>query len=102
MRTHNALFRTFTPSNKLPIKHKVHRWMSQFELKKLREKKTNPFMKYLIYFWGPLPWMIFGALILTGAFMLWLYFFILLFLFVVNGLITFWLVLRKRRRSNLQ
>ena len=24
----------------------------------LEEKKTNPFLKFLTYFWGPIPWMI--------------------------------------------
>jgi H+-transporting ATPase len=93
MRSHNALSGTFNPSNE------ERKWRSQFKLKRLREKKNNPFMKFLIYFWGPLPWMVLGALILTGVFRFWHDFFLLLFLFVVNGLITFWLVLKKGRRS---
>jgi magnesium-transporting ATPase (P-type) len=31
----------------------------------LEEKKINPFLKFLSYFWGPIPWMIEAAVILT-------------------------------------
>ena len=31
------------------------------------EKKDNPFLKFLSYFWGPIPWMIEGAVILSGV-----------------------------------
>ena len=29
--------------------------------------KTDPFLKFLSYFWGPIPWMIEGAVIITAA-----------------------------------
>jgi hypothetical protein len=33
----------------------------------IEEKKTNPFLKFLTYFWGPIPWMIEAAVILSGV-----------------------------------
>jgi len=33
----------------------------------LPEKKTNPLLKFLSYFWGPIPWMIEIAVILSGV-----------------------------------
>ena len=32
----------------------------------IEEKKTNPFLKFLTYFWGSFPWMIEGSVILSA------------------------------------
>ena len=32
----------------------------------LPEEKTNPLLEFLSYFWGPIPWMIEGAVILSA------------------------------------
>ena len=44
------------------------------------EKKTNPLLKFLSYFWGPIPWMIEIAVILSGVVRHWPDFFIILVL----------------------
>jgi hypothetical protein len=31
------------------------------------EKKSNPLLKFLGYFWGPILWMIEGAVVLSGV-----------------------------------
>jgi len=33
----------------------------------IEEKRTNAFLKFLTYFWGPIPWMIEAALILSAV-----------------------------------
>ena len=33
----------------------------------IEEKKVNPLLKFLSYFWGPIPWMIEIAVILSGV-----------------------------------
>jgi H+-transporting ATPase len=33
----------------------------------IEEKKANPFLKFLSYFWGPIPWMIEAAVILSAV-----------------------------------
>jgi H+-transporting ATPase len=33
----------------------------------LKVEKTNAFLKFLSYFWGPIPWMIEAAVILSGV-----------------------------------
>ena len=43
-------------------------------------KKTNPLLKFLSYFWGPIPWMIEVAVILSGLVKHWPDFFIILVL----------------------
>jgi H+-transporting ATPase len=44
----------------------------------------------LSYFWGPIPWMIKGAVILSGMVKHWLDFFIFLFLLFSNAVGAFW------------
>jgi H+-transporting ATPase len=54
------------------------------------EKKRNPALKFLSYFWGPIPWMIEVAVILSGIVGHWADFGIILALLVVNAIVGFW------------
>ncbi len=56
----------------------------------IKEKKTNPLLKFLSYFWGPIPWMIEVAVILSGVVRHWPDFFIILFLLLTNAVVGFW------------
>jgi len=56
----------------------------------IAEKKTNPLLKFLTYFWGPIPWMIEAAVILSGVVRHWPDFFIILLLLVANAVVGFW------------
>ena len=56
----------------------------------IKEKKDNLFLKFLSYFWGPIPWMIEAAVILSGVVKHWLDFFVILFLLFSNALVAFW------------
>ena len=47
-------------------------------------------MKFLSYFWGPIPWMIEVAVILSGVVRHWPDFFIILVLLFTNALVGFW------------
>ncbi|MEL0636451.1 plasma-membrane proton-efflux P-type ATPase [Marinomonas sp. TI.3.20] len=64
--------------------------LSQYGPNELDEKKTNPLLKFLSYFWGPIPWMIEVALVLSGALQHWADFFIILLLLVANAVVGFW------------
>ncbi|MGB9444060.1 MAG: plasma-membrane proton-efflux P-type ATPase [Candidatus Acidiferrum sp.] len=64
--------------------------LTQYGPNEIAEKKTNLFLKFLSYFWGPIPWMIEGAVILSGLVRHWLDFFIILFLLFSNALVAFW------------
>ncbi len=55
----------------------------------IAEHKTNPLLKFLSYFWGPIPWMIEIAVILSGAVGHWPDFFIILLLLVANGVVGY-------------
>ena len=56
----------------------------------LEEKKPNEYLKFLSYFWGPIPWMIEVAVILSGIVRHWLDFFVILVLLLSNALVGFW------------
>jgi len=64
--------------------------LTQYGPNEIAEKKTNPFLKFLTYFWGPIPWMIEGAVILSGVVRHWPDFFIILLLLVSNAVVGFW------------
>ena len=56
----------------------------------IAEKRTSPLLKFLMYFWGPIPWMIEVAVVLSGVVRHWPDFFIILVLLVANATIGFW------------
>jgi H+-transporting ATPase len=56
----------------------------------IAEKKVNPLLKLLGYFWGPIPWMIEVAALLSMIVRHWADFFIILALLVFNALVGFW------------
>jgi H+-transporting ATPase len=64
--------------------------LTQYGPNELTEKKTNLFLKFLSYFWGPIPWMIEAAVILSGVVGHWPDFFIILLLLLANAVVGFW------------
>jgi len=54
------------------------------------EKKVHPIIKFLSYFWGPIPWMIEVAAILSAVIHHWEDFYIIISLLIINGVIGFW------------
>jgi H+-transporting ATPase len=64
--------------------------LTQYGPNEIQEKKTNPILKFLSYFWGPIPWMIEVAVILSGVVRHWPDFFIILLLLVANAVVGFW------------
>jgi len=64
--------------------------LAQYGPNEIEEKKTNLFLKFLSYFWGPIPWMIEVAVILSGVVRHWPDFLIILILLVSNAVVGFW------------
>jgi H+-transporting ATPase len=64
--------------------------LTQYGPNEIAEKKTNPLLKFLTYFWGPIPWMIEVAVILSGVVRHWLDFSIILLLLLSNAVVAFW------------
>ncbi len=56
----------------------------------LAEQKTNPILKFFSYLWGPIPWMIEAAALLSGLARHWEDLGIILVLLIVNAIVGFW------------
>ena len=56
----------------------------------LLEKKVNPLVKFLRYFWGPIPFMIEAAMILSVIVQHWPDFWIITLMLVMNGVVGFY------------
>jgi H+-transporting ATPase len=70
-------------------KAEAARRLAQYGPNEIAEHKTNPLLKFLSYFWGPIPWMIEIAVVLSGAVGHWPDFFIILLLLVANGVVGY-------------
>jgi H+-transporting ATPase len=68
----------------------AQRRMTQYGPNEIEEKETNPFLKFLTYFWGPIPWMIEAAVILSALARHWPDFAIILLLLLANAVVGFW------------
>jgi H+-transporting ATPase len=64
--------------------------LGEFGRNTLEEKKVSPLTRFLGYFWGPIPWMIEVAAILSGVVRHWDDFVIILVLLVFNAVVGFW------------
>jgi H+-transporting ATPase len=64
--------------------------LAQFGPNEIAEKKVNPILKFLSYFWGPIPWMIEVAAILSAVIHHWEDFFIIALLLLLNAVVGFW------------
>ena len=66
------------------------RRLLQFGPNDLPEEKTNPVLKFLSYFWGPIPWMIEVAAMFSALVRHWEDLIIIVLLLLANGIIGFW------------
>ncbi len=64
--------------------------LAQYGRNSLKEKKVNPVLKFLGYFWGPIPWMIEIAAVLSAVVGHWVDLIIILVLLVFNAVVGFW------------
>ncbi|MEJ2724468.1 MAG: plasma-membrane proton-efflux P-type ATPase, partial [Deltaproteobacteria bacterium] len=64
--------------------------LQQYGYNELEEKRVSPLRKFLGYFWGPIPWMIEVAAILSLVVRHWVDFIIIIVLLLFNALVGFW------------
>ncbi len=64
--------------------------LAQYGPNEIEETTTNPLLEFLTYLWGPIPWMIEAAVILSAVARHWPDFGIILLLLVANAVVGFW------------
>jgi len=64
--------------------------IEQYGYNELSEERSSPLIKFLTYFWGPIPWMIEAAALLSVIVHHWADFGIILAMLVINAIIGFW------------
>jgi len=67
----------------------AQRRLDQYGYNELPEEKVNPILKFLSYFWGPIPGMIIVAAILSGVLRHWPDLGVILALLVMNAVVGF-------------
>jgi H+-transporting ATPase len=71
--------------------------LSEFGPNEISEKKVNPLLKFFRYFWGPIPFMIEAAVILSALIQHWEDFGIIFALLMLNAVVGFW---QERKADN--
>ena len=64
--------------------------LAQYGPNEIEEATTSPLLALLTYFWGPIPWMIETAVVLSGVLRHWADFLIIVVLLVANAGVGFW------------
>jgi H+-transporting ATPase len=64
--------------------------LTQYGPNEIEEKKINPILKFLTYLWGPIPWMIEAAVVLSAVARHWPDFAIIFLLLLANAVVGFW------------
>jgi H+-transporting ATPase len=67
----------------------AHERIGRYGPNEIAEEKTNPFLKFLTYLWGPIPWMIEAAVVLSAIARHWPDFAIILVLLLANAGVGF-------------
>ncbi len=68
----------------------AQRRLETYGSNELAKETVNPLLKFLSYFWGPIPWMIEAAAILSAVVQHWADLGIILALLIVNAVVGFW------------
>ncbi len=82
--------RALPPSSEGLTQAEVQRRLAQYGYNELPEKAINPVLKFLSFFWGPIPWMIEVAAVLSAFVRDWTDFSIIVVLLVTNACVGFW------------
>ena len=85
-----TLFEILSTSNQGLSSEESRRRLVLFGPNALEEKRVSPLRKFLGYFWGPIPWMIEVAAILSAVVRDWADFAIIVALLIFNAVVGFW------------
>jgi H+-transporting ATPase len=88
--TFEQLCSALSTSSKGLSSDEAQKRLVQFGRNAIEEKKVHPVLKFLGYLWGPIPWMIEIAAILSAIVQHWDDLIIILILLLFNALVGFW------------
>ncbi len=86
----DEIFKRLSTSKQGLTSSEVEKHRNDYGFNEIPEKKAHPVLKFLGYFWGPIPWMIEIAAVLSAIIKHWEDFFIILVLLMVNAVVGFW------------
>ena len=84
------LFKKFSSSEKGISNSVAIDRIKDYGYNEISEEKVNPLIKFLSYFWGPIPWMIEVAAILSAIINHWEDFGVIFALLLLNAVVGFW------------
>ena len=84
------LFKKFSSTEAGISDTSVNERFKQYGYNEISEKKVNPILKFLSYFWGPIPWMIEVAAVLSAIINHWEDFWVIFALLLLNAVVGFW------------
>jgi len=84
------LFKRLSSNEKGLSTSEAEKRLQQFGPNEIPEKKVNLIIKFLGYFWGPIPWMIEAAVAVSAIIQHWIDFGIIFVLLMVNAVVGFW------------
>ena len=84
------LFKKFSSSEKGISNSAAIDRIKDYGYNEISEEKVNPLIKFLSYFWGPIPWMIEVAAILSAIINHWEDFGVIFALLLLNAVVGFW------------
>jgi H+-transporting ATPase len=84
------LLKKLSASKKGLSSSEAEKRLQRYGLNELPEKRVNPLLKFLSYFWGPIPWMIEAAIFMSAIIQHWADFAIIFLLLALNAVAGFW------------
>ncbi|MBN1389052.1 MAG: plasma-membrane proton-efflux P-type ATPase, partial [Candidatus Thermoplasmatota archaeon] len=88
--TAREAFRTLSSTMEGLDDKEVQNRLVKYGSNEIEDKKRNPILKFLSYFWGPIPWMIEVAAVLSGIIGHWEDLGLILGLLLLNAGVGFW------------
>ena len=86
----NELLQKLSASERGLSSSEADQRLQQYGPNEIVEKKRNPILKFFTYFWGPIPWMIEIAAILSITIQHYEDFWIIIALLLLNAIVGFW------------
>jgi H+-transporting ATPase len=86
----DGLLEKFNTTKKGLASVDVEKRRSEYGFNEIPEKKVHPILKFLGYFWGPIPWMIEIAAVLSAVIQHWEDLVIISILLFANAIVGFW------------